>query len=73
MSRTATSVQAEIDALRGKLASGVLRVRHGETETVYATPEQMQKAIDSLQAELDGLAARPVRQVRWKTGKGFTY
>jgi hypothetical protein len=73
MARTASSVQAEIDALRGKLSSGILRVRHGETETTYATPEQMQRAIDSLQAELDSLATRPVRQVRFKTSKGLAY
>lgn len=71
MARSLATVQADIDSLRAAMARGVLRVRHGETETTYAGPEQMLKAIDALLAEADALASRPIRQVRFQTSKGL--
>lgn len=71
MARTLATVQAEIDALRAAIARGVVRVRHGDTETTYAGPEGLAKALDLLLAEADGLAENPVRQVRFQTSKGF--
>ena len=71
MARTVASVQSEIDALRAAMARGVVRVRHGETETTFADPSAMQKALDALLAELGSLADSPVRQVRFKTSKGL--
>lgn len=71
MARTAATVQAELDALRAAMARGVLRVRHGETETTYANPEQIQGVVDRLVAELSSLQTNPVRQVRFQTSKGL--
>lgn len=71
MARSAATVQAEIDALRSAMARGIQRVRHGETETVYFSPEQMQKALDALLAELASLQDTPIRQVRFMTSKGL--
>lgn len=71
MARTTATVEAEIDSLRAAIARGVVQVRHGETETRYASPDQMLKALDALLAEADRLSDRPVRQVRFQTSKGF--
>lgn len=71
MARTLATVQAEIDALRAAIARGVVRVRHGDTETTYASIDDMLKALDRLLAEADGLSETPVKQVRFQTSKGF--
>lgn len=71
MARTAATVQAEIDALRSAMSRGVSLVRHGETETRYFSPSEMQKALDNLLAELNALSASPIRQVRFMTSKGL--
>ena len=71
MARTLATVQAEIDALRAAIARGVLRVRHGDTETTYQSAEAMLRVLDRLLAEADGLADYPVKQVRFQTSKGF--
>ena len=71
MARSLATVQAEIDALRAAIARGVVRVRHGDTETTYASASDMLKALDMLLAEADGLATYPVKQVRFQTSKGF--
>ena len=71
MARALSTVQSEIDSLRAAIARGVVRVRHGETETTYASATDMLKALDMLLAEADGLATYPVKQVRFQTSKGF--
>ena len=71
MARSLETVQAAIDALRAAIARGVVRVRHGDTETTYASIEDMLKALDRLLAEADSLAENPVKQVRFQTSKGF--
>lgn len=71
MARDASTIQADIDALRARMAKGILRVKHGETETTYAGPSDMQKAIDALLAELNGVSATAIRQVRFTTSKGL--
>ena len=71
MARALSTVQSEIDSLRAAIARGVVRVRHGETETTYASASDMLKALDMLLAEADSLATYPVKQVRFKTSKGF--
>ena len=71
MARTLATVQAEIDALRAAIARGVLRVRHGDTETTYQNASDMLKVLDRLLSEADSLADYPVKQVRFQTSKGF--
>jgi hypothetical protein len=71
MARTLATVQSEIDTLRAAMARGVVRVRHGETETTFADTASMQRALDMLLAEANGLATSPVKQVRFATSKGL--
>ena len=71
MARALSLVQSEIDSLRAAIARGQVRVKHGETEITYASVGDMLKALDMLLAETDGLATYPVKQVRFKTSKGF--
>lgn len=69
MARDAATVQAEIDAIRAAMARGVQVVRHGETETRYFSPSEMQKALDSALAEFGKLSG--IRQVRFMPSKGL--
>jgi hypothetical protein len=71
MARTAADIQAEIDSIRANLAKGILRVKHGETDITYNSPSEMRKVLDDLLAELAGVQSSPVRQVRFRTTKGF--
>ncbi len=71
MARTAATIQAEIDSLKAARASGVLRVRHGETETTYQSSESMGRVIADLEAELAALGTSRVRAVRFTSRKGF--
>jgi hypothetical protein len=71
MSTEADLIQAQIDAIVSALSRGVLRVRHGETETTYFTPAQMREALAVLEAKLAGAQTTPVRQVRFMTSKGL--
>lgn len=71
MARTAATIEAEIDALRAAMAKGILRVRHGDTETTYQDVGSMRAVVRDLQAELDELGSNPIRQIRFSTRKGF--
>lgn len=71
MARTLEQVQAEIDALRQAMARGVLRVRHNDTETTYADPNQMRGILNDLLAEANSLGTTPTRQMRFATSKGL--
>lgn len=71
MATEADLIQAQIDAITAALSRGVLRVRHGETETTYFTPGQMREALAILQAQLAGAQDTPIRQVRFQTSKGL--
>lgn len=71
MARTAAEVEAEIDKLRGLLAKGVLRVRHGDTETTYQNITEMRNYLATLEGELRGLRGSTVKQVRFNTSKGL--
>lgn len=71
MARSAATIQSEIDALRASLSKGILRVRHGDTETTYQSVDQMRGWLRELEGELNGVSDEPVRQVRFKTSKGF--
>ena len=71
MARSAAVIQAEIDALRASLAKGILRVRHGDTETTYQTASSMREILADLLAELEGVGTNPIKQVRFATRKGL--
>jgi hypothetical protein len=71
MARTAAVIQAEIDALRSSLAKGILRVRHGDSETTYQDASSMRQILADLLAELEGVGTNPTKQVRFATRKGL--
>lgn len=64
MTDTATrilQIEAMIESLQNALGSGILRVKHGETETWYKSTDDISKAIASLKAELNRLRGVPRR------------
>lgn len=46
-------LKTQIEKLKNAYATGVLRVRYGDTEITYQTMSEMRKAINSLESELD--------------------
>lgn len=44
--------QSDIDALKVAIASGILRVRHGEKDVTYQSLADMQRALRMMQAEV---------------------
>ncbi len=52
MARTATTVQAELDALRAAHARGILEVRFADGTTRYADGADMERRIAFLEREL---------------------
>lgn len=54
--------QAQIDALKVAMASGVLTVRHGDTSTTFRSISEMQKVLAQMEADLAG-TTRPRRTV----------
>jgi len=46
------NLTARLELLRDMVYKGVLRVKHGEVETVFMSVSELQKAIGMLEAEL---------------------
>jgi hypothetical protein len=62
----------QLQALRDALATGVRRVRFGDRELEFQDPQQLQKLIVSVEAELAQSKGTPIaRQIRVSTQKGF--
>lgn len=60
-------LEAMLEALKAAKYSGVLRVKHGETETLFRSMSDLDKAIKDLEDELaalDGKARSRVVYVR---------
>lgn len=55
--------QAQIDALKAAMASGVLTVRHGDTSTTFRSISEMQKVLAQMEADVAGTTSRPRRTV----------
>ncbi|PSJ55769.1 phage head-tail joining protein [Pseudaminobacter soli (ex Li et al. 2025)] len=55
--------QAQIDALKAAMASGVLTVRHGETTTTFRSLAEMQKQLADMEADVSASPTRPRRTV----------
>lgn len=51
---TTTFTQEHLDDLRDAYASGVLEVRHGDTWTRFASPDQLLRAIQEIEGRLAG-------------------
>ncbi len=69
---TITQLQTRIETLKAAIDSGVLRVRHGETETLFRSMDEMNRALTRAEDELFSLQdGTPVRQFRISSRKGL--
>jgi hypothetical protein len=68
-----TALQTRLDALKKARASGVLTVRHGDTQTTFRSLDEIDRIIASLEAEIASASGTPRRRVRYiyQAGKGL--
>ena len=68
-----TDKQARLAALRKARDSGVLRVRHGDTETMFRSLSAITQIIRDLEAEISSLSGTTRRKHRYiyQPGKGL--
>jgi len=52
MTMTLDELEAQRDAIRRAIRSGVLRVRHGDKEVEYRSVADLQKALDDVQSQI---------------------
>ena len=52
MARTLATVQAEIDEIKGAIATGALRVRFNDRDVTYRTLTEMERVATALESEL---------------------
>lgn len=62
--------QALLDQLERNYYSGHMKVKNGDKEIQYNSPEQMKKVIDGLKVEL-GLAPKVTKRIYPTTSKGL--
>lgn len=64
--------EAQLQALKNALASGVLTVSFGDRTMTYRSVDELKKAIAQVQGEIDKQnGTTTTRQVRTYTSKGF--
>jgi len=63
--------EAQRDALREALASGVLTVQYGDKRVTYRSVSELREALAEVEAALARDAGTRVRQIRVTTAKGF--
>ena len=61
--------QAQVDALENAIATGAMRVRVGDRDTMFRSLEEMKSLLAEMKAEVAGTT--PIRHIRVKTNKGF--
>lgn len=74
MALTATQIQARIDALQTARDAGVLRVRHGDTQTEFRSLDEMDRILASLKRDLAAAnGTSPKSRVNYieQTSKGY--
>lgn len=62
--------QAQIDALKKAMASGVLEVRHGETLTRFRSLAEMEKQLSRMEGAVNGGTRTRIRYP-YQSGKGL--
>ncbi len=70
---TLAQLQAQLAAIEAAYASGVLVVRHGDTQTTFRSLKEMSEIIAKLKAEIaaaNGTQRRGPRYIK-QTGKGL--
>lgn len=60
----------QLAAIRRAFASGVTRVRHGDSETSYRSLEEMERILKTVEADRSGAPKRRVGYTR-QTSKGL--
>jgi len=65
MAETAEQVQAKITAIRNARDSGVLLVRHGDTQTQFRSLAEMNSIIADLEGQLSTLQGKARRRVSY--------
>jgi hypothetical protein len=64
--------EAQLQAMKDALASGVRRVRYADREVEYRSSEELRADIAAVEAELNATVGTPNdRHVRIHTGKGL--
>lgn len=72
MARTAAQINADIDAVRAAIGSGVLTCSYGDRTVTYRSVVELRHALQMLDQELaQATAAIKVRSVAFMTGKGL--
>lgn len=70
MADTVASLQARLDAIVRARDSGVLRIRHGDEDTIFRSLDEMNRIVRSLQNQIDALnGVKPRSKVNYITQK----
>ncbi|TIN84344.1 hypothetical protein [Mesorhizobium sp.] len=59
----ATYTQGQLDAIKKAYASGVLTVKHGDTLSTFRSLDEMERIINRMEAEVNGVGEPPRRTV----------
>lgn len=62
---TKAEITEQLEAIERAYATGTLRVKHGETETLYRSLEEMEKIIRTLKGQLEDFGTTPKRGPRY--------
>lgn len=65
------TLQTQLEALKAARASGALSVRHGDTSVTYRSMDELIKAIEAVQKEINaanGTTRRPRYVKQWTKG-----
>lgn len=71
MALSQVEIQSRLSALTKARDSGVLRVRHGEEETLFRTLDEMNSIIAGLEAQLTGRTPRKKLFYPRQDSKGY--
>ncbi len=63
--------QSQLEALQEALASGLLTVTFEGRTMTYRSVQDLQRAIATVQSDLNSRAGKRVRQYRMSSSKGF--
>jgi hypothetical protein len=73
--------QADVDQLKANMASGVLKMKHGDKETVFQNVADMQKLLLVMQQEVDAGGPQKARRtvagyssgLGWPSSRDWNY
>lgn len=65
--------QADVDQLKANMASGILKLKHGDKETVFQNVADMQKILLVMQQEVDDGGPQKARRTVAGFSNGLFY